>query len=146
MSDIPAALRRLVSQRAAGRCEYCKLSQAGQEATFHIDHIVPRVASGLTAADNLALACVSCSLRKGSRQTVTDPVSGQQCRLFHPRQERWEDHFQWNGALVEGLTPLGRATVEALAMNRPLIVAIREAEEQLGRHPPREQTGNGHFS
>lgn len=68
MSDTPAKLRRLVIQRAAGRCEYCGLSQQGQEATFHVDHIIPRSQEGTTTEDNLALACISCSLRKGDRR------------------------------------------------------------------------------
>ncbi|WP_242051310.1 hypothetical protein [Nostoc spongiaeforme] len=34
MVKIPIALRRLVIQRAADRCEYCCLSQAGQAVTF----------------------------------------------------------------------------------------------------------------
>jgi len=55
MSAIPAFLRRLVLRRAAGRCEYCRLSQAGQEATFHIDHIIPLADNGATTADNLDL-------------------------------------------------------------------------------------------
>ena len=58
MSDIPDRLRRLVVLRAGDRCEYCRLAQKGQEATFHIDHILPKVAGGWTAAANLALACV----------------------------------------------------------------------------------------
>jgi 5-methylcytosine-specific restriction endonuclease McrA len=70
MSVIPASPRRLVLQRAGDRCEYCGLSQAGQVATFHIDHVIPVVANGETVAENLALACVSCSLRKSARQTV----------------------------------------------------------------------------
>ena len=64
---VPAQLRRVVSERAAGRCEYCGLAQAGQEAAFHLDHVVPAVAGGTSDAENLALACVSCSLRKGAR-------------------------------------------------------------------------------
>lgn len=48
MSDIPAALRDGVVRRAGNRCEYCGLSQAGQEAVFHVDHVVPRVAGGPT--------------------------------------------------------------------------------------------------
>ena len=51
---IPAQLRRLVIRRARGLCEYCRLSQEGQEATFHIDHIFPVKAGGETRADNLA--------------------------------------------------------------------------------------------
>jgi isocitrate lyase len=45
---IPASLRRLAIQRANDRCQYCKIAQAGQVATFHIDHIVPIVANGET--------------------------------------------------------------------------------------------------
>lgn len=75
MSDIPKALANEVILRARNRCEYCQLSQIGQEVTFHIDHVIPRVAGGPTASENLALACVSCSLRKGAKQTAVDPSS-----------------------------------------------------------------------
>jgi len=59
MSDVADRLRRLVVNRAGNRCEYCRLSQEGQEASFHIDHISPRALGGSTEPDNLALACVS---------------------------------------------------------------------------------------
>ena len=85
MNAIPAFLRRLVKHRANGRCEYCRLSQAGQEATFHIDHIIPLADGGATTSDNLALACVSCSLRKGARRRAVDPQTGDSVNLFHPR-------------------------------------------------------------
>jgi 5-methylcytosine-specific restriction endonuclease McrA len=67
MKSIPAGLRRRAVFRAGNCSEYWGLSQDGQEATFHIDHVVPRSAGGQTVADNLALACVSCSLRKEAR-------------------------------------------------------------------------------
>jgi hypothetical protein len=54
--SIPAGDRRLVIGRAGGRCEYCGLAQIGQEATFHIDHVVPLAAGGETTPSNLALA------------------------------------------------------------------------------------------
>jgi hypothetical protein len=125
-----------VRERAASRCEYCGLSQAGQEATFHVDHIVPRRMAGPTRADNLALACVSCSLRKEARRSAIDPATGRRASLFHPRRQRWTDHFHWEGVHVAGLTPTGRATVAALRMNRPLILALRQEETLRGRHPP----------
>ena len=143
MSDIPARLRRLVIRRAADRCEYCGLSQAGQEATFHIDHITPVVVGGATVAANLALACVSCSLRKGSRQTAPDPLSHEEVSLYHPRRNRWQEHFHWEGVVLIGDTPAGRATIAALVMNRPLILAIRREEVLLARHPPPPQSGSG---
>jgi len=136
MSGIPARLHRLVVQRAGGRCEYCGLSQAGQEATFHVDHIVPKADRGPTRADNLALACVSCSLRKEARRSAIDPVSGRKIALFHPRRQRWRDHFRWAGVRILGLTPTGRATLSALRMNRPLILAIREGEVMRNRRSP----------
>lgn len=136
MVKIPAALRRLVIQRASDRCEYCCLSQAGQAATFHIDHITPVVAGGTTTANNLALACVSCSLYKAARQLVEDPETGEKVPIFNPRQQVWTEHFRWDGVQVVGLTATGRATINALNMNRAIILAIRAEEELLGRHPP----------
>ena len=136
MSEISARLRRLVIRRANNRCEYCGLSQEGQEANFHIDHIVPVVANGAAVASNLALACVSCFLRKGARQTAVDPQSNSEVILYHPRRDAWYIHFRWEGVRIIGLTPSGRASVVALEMNRPLILDIRREEILLGRHPP----------
>ena len=138
MSGIPARLTRQVVARAGGRCEYCRLSQTGQEARFHVDHVTPRAAGGSTEPDNLALACVSCSLRKWARQMAVDPDSGNEAPLFNPRKEPWSDHFRWQGEMIVPLTPTGRATTAALEMNRPLILAIRREEAARGRHPPED--------
>ncbi len=135
MSYIPTHLRRLVIERAASRCEYCRLSQEGQEATFHIDHIVPTSTGGETITENLALACVSCSLRKATRQTAIDPQSGKTVLLYNPRSDDWHEHFRWDGEYIEGLTATGRATVAALNLNRVLVLAIRREEIALGRLP-----------
>lgn len=133
MRHIPIQLRRAVIKRAGNRCEYCQLSQEGQEATFHIDHIIPVASGGKTIAENLALACVSCSLRKAARQTATDPESKKEVGLFDPRNSQWREHFRWDSVVVIGLTAIGRATVEALNMNRRLILAIRREEMIAGR-------------
>lgn len=137
MSYIPVDLRKLVIARAKSRCEYCGLSQASQEATFHIDHILPESLGGETDEKNLALACVSCSLRKAARVQIEDPQSGAKVFLFNPRQDAWQNHFIWQGDYVSGLTSRGRATIEALQMNRTLALAIRHEQALLGRHPPR---------
>jgi hypothetical protein len=136
MTTIPASLRRLVIQRADNRCEYCSISQVGQVATFHIDHIIPVVAGGVTTSENLALACVSCSLRKGARQELEDSQTGEIVTVFNPRQQTWKENFRFVGVKVVGLTATGRAMVEALDLNRATMLAIRAEEELLGRHPP----------
>jgi hypothetical protein len=133
---IPSSLQRRVRQRATDRCEYCRISQVSQEATFHVDHVAPRAAGGLTSLENLALACVSCSLRKGARITALDPVTGEPMPLFHPRLHAWAEHFaaDRSGDIV-GLTGVGRATVASLSMNRLLAVAIRREEWTRDRWP-----------
>jgi len=133
---IPAELRRQVTERAGGRCEYCGLAQEGQEATFHVDHVIPVSEHGSTELVNLALACVSCSLRKGARRSSLDPHTGRDVQLFHPRTDRWGDPFAWKGVKIIGKTDVGRATVSALQLNRELILAIREEETVAGRFPP----------
>jgi HNH endonuclease len=134
--NIPASLRRLAIQRANDRCEYCKIAQAGQVATFHIDHIIPVVANGETTAENLALACVSCSLKKGARQEIKDVETDTKVLFFNPRQQSWQEHFRWDGVQIVGLTSVGRATISALDLNRAMMLSIRAEEELLGRHPP----------
>jgi 5-methylcytosine-specific restriction endonuclease McrA len=135
VSDVPRELADEVIRRAQGRCEYCQLSQVGQEATFHIDHVTPRAAGGQTSIENLALACVSCSLRKWAKQTAIDPLTNEEVPLFNPRKDNWPEHFQWDVAILVPLTPVGRAAVTSLALNRAMIVAIRLEEILRGRHP-----------
>jgi len=122
--------------RAQNRCEYCGLSQLGQAATFHVDHVVPLVAGGPTVLSNLALACIHCSLRKGARQFARDPESDLMVRLFNPRQEVWNHHFRWIGCKVAGITSTGKATIAVLALNDPGHQVIRSFESKLRRHPP----------
>ena len=117
MTHISERLRKIVVKRAANRCEYCGLSQEGQEATFHVDHIITIVSGGETILENLALACVSCSLRKAARETGRDPISSEEVRLYHPRRDVWSKHFYWDGIYLVGLTSIGRATAELLQMN-----------------------------
>ena len=133
---VSASMRRRVIVRAGNRCEYCGLSQSGQAATFHVDHIMPVVAGGVTELANLALACINCSLRKGARQSAHDAVTGRAVRLFHPREQKWNLHFRWKGCEVAGITAVGRATVDALAINSAENQIIRSFESILGRHPP----------
>lgn len=135
MSHIPLFLRKLVIRRADNCCEYCHLSQNGQEATFHVDHIVPMSSGGETISENLALACVSCSLRKGAKEFAIEEDTKAEVRLFHPREDNWSDHFEWSGIVLKSKTPKGKITVDLLKLNRQLILAIREEEIILKRHP-----------
>jgi hypothetical protein len=107
---------------------------------LEVDHIIPLSAGGETCLENLCLACAPCNRRKGVRTVATDPRTGQQVLLFHPRRQRWDEHFTWSkdGAQIVGLTPTGRATVIALDLNNVLRVRAREMWIVAGWHPPEE--------
>ena len=61
--------------------------------------------------------------------------TGTRIRLFHPRLDDWNEHFSWDGPRLTGLTAIGRATIEALKLNRELVIAIRREELLQGRFP-----------
>lgn len=130
-------LRRRVRRRARNGCEYCRLPQAVIRPRHQVEHVVAIQHGGGDDAANLALACMHCNLHKGPNIAGRDPFTGELTRLFHPRRDRWNDHFAWRGAMLDGLTPVGRTTIRVLAINDPPVVAIREALIGEGRLPPR---------
>lgn len=121
------ATRQLVRTRAGDRCEYCHLPQAGHEERFSIDHIVARKHRGEDAAENLAMCCLRCNLHKGTDLSGIDPSNNQVVPLFHPRRDNWPEHFRWNGPLIVGVTPSGRATTVTLRMNAPERLRLRQS-------------------
>ena len=134
-----AALRRLVAKRAGHLCEYCRTRDEFSASSFCVEHIIPLAAGGPTRLDNLAFACGGCNGHKSNRTLVPDPATGELLPLFHPRKESWETHFAWsqNTWLVVGLTPLGRATVQALRLNRAPLVNLRRVLRAAREHPPK---------
>jgi hypothetical protein len=122
-----AATRPLVRERAGNVCEYCLLPQeAIRFAAFHVEHITAKQHRGDDDPSNLALSCHHCNAHKGPNHlTGIDPDTGQIVPLFHPVRDAWPEHFRHVGALIEGLTPTGRATIHVLAMNEPDWVELR---------------------
>lgn len=126
-----------VSQRATHRCEYCHAPEAIYNSAFEVEHIVPLSQEGADDESNLALACRSCNLHKAAYLVGTDETTETTVRLFHPRQDRWEEHFEVDteAGIVTGLTPVGRATVVRLRMNSVLQLAARRLWMRLGLFP-----------
>jgi hypothetical protein len=131
-----ADVARQVEARAAGRCEYCRMHQTLQGATFHLEHIVPQSRGGLFDAANLAWACPGCNLRKSDRTEAVDSETSESVPLFNPRTEAWSEHFRFDNFTVVGLTSIGRATIAALALNQPRRLLIRQAEQLFQLFPP----------
>ena len=135
----PTKKQRLsVANRANGCCEYCRSPQKYSPDPFAIEHIIPRSLGGKTKLPNLALSCLGCNGYKYNKVEAVDPLSEQVVHLFHPRQELWTTHFAWNEACTHiiGLTATGRATIEALRLNRPSLINLRHILYAAGEHPP----------
>ena len=143
-THIPAALRRLVRDRAGGRCEYCLIPESVTLAAHALDHVVAEKHGGPTVAENLALSCTICNGHKGSDLTSIDPATGAIVPLFHPRRDRWADCFRLAGGRIEPLTPTGRVTVRLLQLNHPDRVTERELLAATGViGPPEEGASQG---
>jgi hypothetical protein len=123
---IPAALRRLVRERAGDRCEYCLIPEFVSFVPHWIDHVVAEKHGGKTDAENLANSRVLCNQRKGTDLSSIDPETGQVVTLFHPRRDRWADHFRVVGGRIEPLTATGRVTERLLQFNHPDRIEERE--------------------
>lgn len=129
---IPAALRQLVVERADRRCEYCGMPESTAFAVHEIDHIVALKHGGHTDADNLAFSCALCNKHKGSDVASVDQDTGQIVPLYHPRRERWTDHFQLQAGRIVPLTTTGRATARLLQLNHPERAQERELLVEAG--------------
>ena len=137
---IPPELRRLVVERAQNFCEYCRYPGRYAPQTLPLDHVIPQDAGGPTTLENLAQSCQGCNGHKAARTSAIDPVTEQMVPLFHPRQQRWDEHFAWSEDYlrITGLTAIGRATVEALQLNRTGLVNLRRVLYVVGEHPSSE--------
>jgi hypothetical protein len=132
MSDVGAALRAEVRSRARGRCEYCLVPDSMTLAGHEIDHIVATKHGGGTDSENLALCCTLCNKHKGSDLASIDMETGAMERLFHPRRDRWHEHFELRNGQILALTSIGRVTVRLLQLNRSERSREREAMIRAG--------------
>jgi 5-methylcytosine-specific restriction endonuclease McrA len=135
---IPVELRRLVAERGRHCCKYCRTQARYSADVLTVDHVTPRSLGGSTTVANLALCCHGCNQHKSRRTAAPDPATGSLVPLFHPHEQRWEEHFAWNSdfTLIIGLTPTGRATISALQLNRSGLVNLRRVLYAIGEHPP----------
>lgn len=123
-----------IAKRANHRCEYCQAPEIVFNFPFEVEHIIPISRQGANTPANLALSCRSCNLRKGSRITGNLAALNSNFAFFHPRNEKWHEHFYVNPELgmIAGITPTGEVTVKYLEMNSPAQVVARQLWIRLG--------------
>ncbi|WP_395742432.1 HNH endonuclease [Prosthecobacter sp.] len=128
-----------MSRLAQGLCEYCRCPERYSSSTYSIEHITPQSKGGSDDVSNLAFACQGCNNRKFIATAHPDPHTGEISGLFHPRQDRWAEHFIWSPDHLElvGTTAIGRASIERMALNRGNVVSLRRVLANAGVHPPK---------
>ena len=133
--SIGKLLRREIATRAAERCEYCQTPEWILLAGCEVDHVISRKHGGITDASNLAFSCARCNRAKGSDVGSIIPSSGQYCRLFNPRIDRWAEHFAVEGNRLLAKTDIGQVTVRLLQLNAPERLAERALLLQIADYP-----------
>ena len=126
-----------VAERACNRCEYCRAPEQVFNFNFEVEHILPRALGGSSAAENTALACESCNLHKSDAIDGWDEIERRSVPLFHPRRDRWDEHFRYDvetGEIV-GLTATGRGAIARLKMNSNFQVRARRHWVRLNLFP-----------
>jgi hypothetical protein len=111
-------------------CEYCRILERFTLAEHEVDHVIAVKHGGRTVLDNLALCCTVCNRFKGSDIASIDPDTGQLTPLFHPRLDRWDDHYEFRKGEILGLTATGRVTIRLLRMNRPTRIKERQLRQR----------------
>lgn len=92
---IPEKIRSQVIEKAGYRCEYCQTNSRLIGMPLIMEHILPKSAGGKDELENLAACCYRCNEFKGAKTHATDPQIGQLVPLFNPRQQLWQEHFNW---------------------------------------------------
>lgn len=105
-----------------------------------MEHIIPFHISEDNTLENLALSCGGCNSFKSIHTKANDPVTSELVPLYHPRKDKWNDHFAWSSDYLNivGTTPSGRVTVEKLRLNRTGLINLRKLTLLIGEHPPKE--------
>jgi HNH endonuclease len=131
-------LAALILLDAGHRCGYCRTDEQIAGSLLSIEHILPIARGGTTERANLWRSCRECNEHKGAQIEALDPESGEIATLYNPRTQPWREHFRWSddGLFILGSTALGRATVNALNLNRPHLLVARQRWMLVGWHPP----------
>ena len=126
LTYIPKRLKQQVGERATFCCEYCLIAEGDGLIRHEIDHIIAEQHGGSTILENLAYSCINCNRAKGPNLSSYDHGSGEIVRLFNPRTDAWDDHFEFAQFEVHSKSQIGHVTVQLLKLNAPERVLERE--------------------
>jgi hypothetical protein len=134
----PSIVKNVIA-RANKCCEYCQSQDRYSPNRFTIDHVTPESIEINDDFENLAYACFLCNRLKSNKLVGFDALTQTFWPIFNPRLEKWAQHFAWNenASTIIGITPIGRATIKELQLNREKLIEYRAALLVFGVHPPK---------
>jgi HNH endonuclease len=139
MPKLKKELDKKIRHDAKNCCGYCLNPQELLPFKLEIEHIKPQALGGETVEENLWLACRECNAHKSKKIKSVDFLIGKLVKLFNPRTQVWQGHFEFSEDKTEiiGKTSCGRATVDALQMNDFYQITARSAWLATGKFPPK---------
>lgn len=131
MSRISPQQREQVRQRAGGLCEYCRKAEGYSAHSHQVDHIISQRHHGSDALENNAWACLRFNINKGTDIGGYDSQTGQLAPFYNPRTQRWDDHFELQGAEIAGkrqqvVSPLIFSSLIILTNSRPESYSLKQ--------------------
>ena len=129
---IPLSTRNKVVARANSICEYCLLSDRLALYSFHIEHIRSLKHGGSNDISNLAYCCPDCNYYKGSDIGTFNKDGETIIRVFNPRKDSWDEHFELDAGAIHGRTEIGNATAQIFKFNEVERLIFRQQLTELG--------------
>lgn len=126
--------QKIVKERSKYSCEYCLAPEDYfYLGSYHIDHIISEIQGGSNELDNLAFSCPACNRNKGSNLSAFIIETQEVVRLYHPRKDVWNEHFELkdNGE-IHPSSQIGKATIRLLKLNFAETVLLRSVLLSIG--------------
>jgi HNH endonuclease len=131
---VTASQREAIRRAHHFQCGYCSVHENEVGSALELDHFQPLASGGTDEDSNLVYACSACNRAKGDFWPLADTAT----RLLHPRRDTLDAHMRLSpDDHLQPLTPTGAFHIRRLRLNRPQLVALRQAHRRATQHTAR---------
>jgi hypothetical protein len=124
---VTPAQREAIRRAYRFQCGYCSVHENEVGGALEIDHFQPLFSGGTDEESNLVYACSACNKAKGDFW----PLPNTETRLLHPQRDALDEHMRLSpDDHLQPLTPTGAFHIRRLRLNRPQLVALRQARRR----------------
>jgi Restriction endonuclease len=124
---VTPAQREAIRRAYRFQCGYCSVHENDVGSALEIDHFQPLSSGGTDEESNLVYACSACNKAKGDFW----PLPNTETRLLHPKRDALDEHMRLSpDDHLQPLTPTGAFHIRRLRLNRPQLVALRQAHRR----------------